>query len=184
MALQVRELTADEHTKLGKLIRAQSAPLRLVRRAKIIDLGCSGLSLRAIAKQLHLSVHGVQPWIDRFNQLGLEGLEDAPRSGRPRTYREDPRSQVIAKARALPPKPEGSEVPPTCHWTLDLLQRELNRDGVPIKRSQIRRMLKEEHIAWGKPRTWLESEDPHFAGKGPRSSTSTRSHQQTAPSSA
>lgn len=162
--------------KLGKLLRAQSAPLRLVRRAKVIHLACTGQSLRAIAQQLQMSVHGVQPWIDRFNRLGLDGLDDAPRSGRPRTYREDPRSQVIAKARALPPKPEGAEVPPTCHWTLDLLQRELNSDGVAIKRSQIRRILKEEHIAWGKPRTWLESEDPHFAGKERGSSSSTPIH--------
>ncbi|HEV2122281.1 MAG TPA: hypothetical protein VGW38_05860 [Chloroflexota bacterium] len=90
----------------------------------------------------------------------------------------------MAKARSLPPKPEGEEVPPTCHWTLDLLQRELNKDGVPIKRSQIRRILKEEHIAWGKPRTWLESGDPDFAGKGPGSSTSTQSRRRAAPFSA
>lgn len=176
MAAQVRELTADEHTKIGKLLRAQSAPRRLVRRATIIHLACSGLGVRAIAQQLHMSVHGVQPWIDRFNRLGIDGLDDAPRSGRPRTYREDPRSQVIATARSLPPKPEEAEVPATCHWTLDLLQRELNAAGVAIKRSQIRRILKEEHIAWGKPRTWLESEDPHFAGKEPASSSSTPIH--------
>src|SRR5919199_3820797 len=164
MVLQVRELTRDEHTKIGRLIRSQSAPLRLVRRATIIHLALSGLGLRAIAEQLHLSPHGVQPWIDRFNQLGLDGLEDAPRSGRPPTYDEDHRSRVIAKARGLPPKPESGEVPPTCHWTLDLLQRELNQDGIPIKRSQIRRILQEEHIAWQRPRTWLESDDPDFAG--------------------
>lgn len=184
MALQLREPTAEEHVKISRLIHAQAAPLRLVRRAKIIQLARSGLSQHAIAKQLHMSPHGVRPWLDRFNRLGLEGLEDAPRSGRPRTYREDPRTQVIAKARSLPPKPESGEVPPTCHWTLDLLQRELNQEGVPIKRSQIRRILKEEHIAWGKPRTWLESDDPDFAGKEPGSSTSTPSRRRAAPSSA
>ena len=184
MALHVRELTAEEHRKIGRLIRSQSAPLRLVRRATIIHLALSGLGLRAIAEQLHLSPHGVRPWLDRFNQLGLDGLEDAPRPGRPPTYAEARRSQVIAKARSLPPKPESGEVPATCHWTLDLLQRELNRDGILIKRSQIRRILKDEHIAWQRPRTWLESDDPDFAGKRPGSSVSTRTRRRTAWSSA
>jgi len=184
MALQVRELTAEEQTKIGRLIRSQNAPLRLVRRASIIHLAMGGASLRAIARELRMSPHGVRPWIERFNDLGLDGLEDAHRSGRPPTYHEDQRSEVLAKARSLPPKPASGEVPATCHWTLDLLQRELNREGIPIKRSQIRRMLKEEHIAWQHPRTWLESDDPDFAGKGPGSSSSTRTRRHRARSSA
>jgi transposase len=80
---------------------------------------------------------------------------------------------VIAKARSLPPKPTDGEVPPTCHWTLDRLRDELAKDGLPIKRSQIRRLLREEHIKWQKPRTWLESDDPEFAAKRGRLSSST-----------
>ena len=36
---------------------------------------------------------------------------------------------------------------------------------MPIKRSQIRRLLKAEHIKWQKPRTWLESDDPDVRRK-------------------
>ena len=93
MALRVRELSPEEHTKLGRLMRAQSAPLRLVRRARIIHLAIGGTSLRAIARELHMSPHGVRPWIDRFNRMGLDGLEDAPRSGRPPTYNEGQRGR-------------------------------------------------------------------------------------------
>src|SRR5919199_4258278 len=105
MVLQVRELTRDEHTKIGRLIRSQSAPLRLVRRATIIHLATSGRPLRAIAREVRMSPHGVRPWIERFNRLGLDGLEDARRSGRPPTYHENQRGQVLAKARSMPPKP-------------------------------------------------------------------------------
>jgi transposase len=183
MALYMREVTAEEHAKLGRLVHAQTAPVRLARRARIIHLAVGGASVATIARQLRVTRKAVRPWIARFNDAGLAGLEDAPRSGRPPTYREDYRSRVLAKARALPPKPESAELPPTCHWTLDLLQRELNREGLPIKRSQIRRILNEEHIAWGKPRTWLESDDPDFAGKGRGSSASTPRHRRAAPSS-
>lgn len=165
MTLHVRELTSDESAKIDKLIHSRTAPVRLIQRAWMIKLSAEGESARAIAKRLDVVEAGPRLWIKRFNAEGLPGLEDAPRSGCPRTYTEEQRSQVIAKARGLPPKPEGSELPPTCHWTLDLLQVELDKDGLPIKRSQIRRILKDEHIKWQKDRTWLESDDPEFAQK-------------------
>lgn len=173
LQLHLRALTDEEQHKIARLIGAQSAPVRLVRRARIIDLAAQGLTVPGIAKQLSVSEKAVRQWLKRFAAQGLEGLQDAPRSGRPRTYRPDETNRVIAKARSLPPKPQEGEVPPTCHWTLDRLQAELAKDGVPIKRSQIRRLLKAEHLKWQKPRTWLESSDPEFAEKRGPSSSST-----------
>jgi transposase len=176
MTLHLRPLTDEERIKLEHIIHAQTAPVRLVRRAHIIDLATTGLTAPTMAAQLKVSEKCVRHWIERFNADGLDGLDDAPRSGRPRTYDEPVYSQVVAKARSLPPKPTDGAVPPTCHWTLDRLQQELAKDAVPIKRSQIRRILKAEHLKWQKPRTWLESSDPEFAAKrGPLfSSTPTR----------
>jgi transposase len=183
MTLHVRPLTEEERTKIERLTHAQTVPVRLARRARIIALAATGLSVPALARHIQQSEACVRRWIERFNAAGLDGLDDAPRSGRPRTYPEDAYSRVIAKARELPPKPaEGEgEVPPTCHWTLDRLHAELAKAGLPIKRSQIRRLLKAEHITWQKPRTWLESTDPDFAEKRGRSSGSTRSRLLAAP---
>jgi transposase len=174
MARQIRGLTDKEREQVERLVRAQSAPVRLVRRAQIIELAAQGLLVPAIARELGVSEKAVRRWLERFAVEGVAGLDDAPRSGRPRTYPEDAYSQVVAKARGLPPQPEEGEVPPTCHWTLDRLQAELAKDGLPIQRSQIRRLLKAEHIKWQKPRTWLESTDPDFAEKRGPSSGSTR----------
>jgi transposase len=174
-------VTEDERTTLERLIHAQTAPVRLVRRAHIIAAAATGLSVPAIAAQLQRSAHCVRQWIERFNAAGLDGLDDAARSGRPRTYDEGAYSRVLAKARGLPPKPAEGEVPPTCHWTLDRLQAELAKEGVPVKRSQVRRILKAEHLKWQKPRTWLESDDPAFAEKRGPSFSSTPSRQQIAP---
>src|SRR5262249_6394085 len=162
---QLRTLTDEEHNKVARLIRAESAPVRLARRAWIIHLAAQGLTPPAIAQQLGMSEKAVRHRLQRFATEGIAGLEDAPRSGRPRTYSPDVTNQVIAKARSLPPRPAEGETPPTCHWTLDRLQAELAKDGIPIKRSQIRRLLKAEHLKWQKPRTWLESPDPQFAEK-------------------
>lgn len=165
MALCVRELTIEERTKIERLVRAETAPVRLVRRAQIVQRSAVGMTVPTIARELGLGEPTVRLWIRRFTAEGLAGLDDAPRAGRPRTFTEVQRGQVIAKARSCPPKPDGEDVPPTCHWTLDRLEVELNKEGLPIKRSQIRRILREEHLKWQQPRTWLVSDDPQFAEK-------------------
>jgi len=161
----VRDVTAGERAKLERVARSSPAPVRLVDRARIVLVALAGRSAPQIAAEVGVAAATARQWIGRFNAAGLAGLDDAPRAGRPPTYVAGDQSQVVAKARSLPPKPEGGEVPPTCHWTLDRLQAELNKDGVPIKRSQIRRLLKAKHVKWRKPRTWLESDDPNFAAK-------------------
>jgi transposase len=184
MAAYARALTDEEHAKLARLARSQTAPVRLARRAEIVLRSARREPVPAIARRLGLADKTVRLWVGRFNGAGLEGLDDAPRSGRPRTYTEEHRGRVIAKARALPPKPGVGEPPPTCHWTLDRLTAELNREGVAIRRSQVRRFLKAERIAWQRPRTWLESDDPAFAEKRGPSSGSTPSRRPAAPSCA
>lgn len=191
MTLHVRALTDEERSKLERLTRARTAPVRLASRARVIQLTAAGLTAPAAAGRLGVSEKCVRLWMKRFNQDGLDGLEDAPRSGRPRAYPEDARSQVIAKARSRPPvatitttsgeQEAKAAAAPTCHWTLDRLQAELTKDGVLIKRSQIRRILREEHVKWQQPRTWLESNDPDFAAKRGRSFSSTATRLPTAP---
>lgn len=181
MALYVQEVTAVERAKLEQIARAKTAPVRLVERARIVLLSIAGLTVPTIAVQVGVSEKTVRQWIKRFTAARLAGLDDAPRSGRPPTYPEDAQSLVIAKARSLPPKLTDAALPPTCHWTLDRLTEELHKEGVPIKRSQIRRLLRAEHIKWQKPRTWLESDDPEFAEKRGPSSDSLPIRQRAAP---
>ena len=179
--LHIREMTIEERNQIEQLTHSQAAPIRLAYRAWIIKLSAEGETVLAIAERLDCGKDVVRGWIHRFNDQGLPGLDDAPRTGRPRTYIEKERGRVIAKARSTPPRPEGAVIPPTCHWSLEQLKRELNKEGLPIKRSQIRRILKAEHIKWQKPRTWLESDDPEFAEKRGSSSSSTLTHRRAAP---
>ena len=128
MVLRVREVTEDERAKLARLVRATSAPARLVERARIVQAALAGRSAPQVAAEVGVATATARQWIARFNAGGLAGLDDARRAGRPRTYAEPEQSVVVAKARSLPPKPDGEAVPPTCHWTLDRLQEELNKD--------------------------------------------------------
>jgi transposase len=148
MALHLSPVADEEREKIERLTRARSAPVRLVIRARIVQRALQGRTVPAIAQELEVSEKMVRVWLTRFERDGLAGLDDAPRSGRPRTYSEDLYSRGIALARDLPPKPADGPIPPTCHWTLDRLQEVLAQQGVPIKRSQIRRILQAEHIKW------------------------------------
>jgi transposase len=181
MTLHLSPVADEEREKIERLTRARSAPMRLVMRARIVQCALQGRTAPAIAEELEVSEKMVRLWLTRFEREGVAGLDDAPRSGRPRTYSEDLDSQVIALARGLPPKPADGPIPPTCHWTLDRLQEGLAQQDVPMKRSQIRRLLKAEHIKWQKPRTWLESDDPPFAEKRGPSSGSPPRHRRAAP---
>ncbi len=72
--------------ELERLSRSQTAARRLVDRARIV-LGClEGESQSAIAARLGARPNTVSKWRDRFARLGLKGLEDAPRSGKPKVH--------------------------------------------------------------------------------------------------
>ncbi len=55
--------------------------------------------------------------VKRFNQYGLASLQDIPRSGRPLTYGEEARGQLVVTAKTQPQQ-LGL---PYSHWTLGSL---------------------------------------------------------------
>ncbi|HYA45773.1 MAG TPA: helix-turn-helix domain-containing protein [Acidimicrobiales bacterium] len=79
-------LTADERQELERRSRCYTAPYAQVVRAKIVLLGADGLANVEIAARLDTSPQVVHRWRKRFVERGLKGLEDAPRSGRPRVF--------------------------------------------------------------------------------------------------
>lgn len=52
MAWQVRPPTVEERATLDRLVRAQTAPVRLARRARIIQLAAGGARIAGIARRL------------------------------------------------------------------------------------------------------------------------------------
>ena len=73
-----------------------------------------GKSSYVLSDELGLSRPTIQRWLDRYEDDGLEGLEDRPRSGRPRTVTLDVEAEVIRKTLEEKP-PEGT------HWSSRLL---------------------------------------------------------------
>jgi transposase len=58
----------------------------MVRRARIVLLAAAGMPLRTIAPTVGVERRTVRDWLDRFRTRRVAGLQDRPRSGRPRTF--------------------------------------------------------------------------------------------------
>jgi hypothetical protein len=81
-------LTPTVHQQLQALVRAGSTPQALVFRCRIVLRAAHDdrPTNQQIAHELGCDRHTVGQWRERFAKDGLTGLQDAPRSGRPRTF--------------------------------------------------------------------------------------------------
>lgn len=82
------KLSEQVRGQLEILRRARSTPQALVLRCRIVLLAAEpdGPSNQQIAEQLGCERHTVAKWRERFVASGLDGLQDKPRSGRPRSF--------------------------------------------------------------------------------------------------
>ena len=81
-------LPAEQQARLEALVHAGSTPQALVYRCRLV-LRCARsdqASNLQIAHEFGCHRHTVGRWRERFRQEGLAGLQDAPRSGRPRKF--------------------------------------------------------------------------------------------------
>lgn len=79
-------LTADEARTLTARAAQYTRPYFEVLRAKMILLAAEGWSNDAIARSLATRREVVSHWRKRFFEERVAGLEDQPRSGRPRAF--------------------------------------------------------------------------------------------------
>jgi Homeodomain-like domain len=81
-------LADAEQTRLESIVRAHSTPQALAFRCQLIlrVAAPDHPSNLQVAQELHCNRHTVGRWRSRYLAQGLSGLQDAPRSGRPRRF--------------------------------------------------------------------------------------------------
>ena len=96
MARIGQPITASPEERAGLLTmkRSQKLERRYVERAEIILHSLEGKSLDQIIELTGKSKPVVNKWRQRFRKYGLEGLKDAPRSGKPKTITPEQRAMV------------------------------------------------------------------------------------------
>ena len=160
---ELRPFTDEEQAYLEKLSRSRTTAHQHVERATILLRYAAHEPVATIAAVVKRRPETVWNVVKRFNRHGLASLQDTPRSGRPMTYGEEARGQMIVTAKTHPQQlglPYG-------HWTLDRLVEYVNQTlQLPISRSQLGAILEQEGLKWYQEKTYFtESPDPQFVEK-------------------
>lgn len=143
----------DDRTVLERWASSRTLEARLVERARIILQCLEGKAVSAVARNLKVRPNTVIDWRRRFESEGITGLQDRPRSGKPRRYTEEFRNQVLATLEMPPPRGQAS-------WDGPAMAKHLNASVHAVWR-----VLRKEGICLSRQRSWCVSTDPEFAAK-------------------
>ena len=166
--IELRDMTEEENKEIRRLAASRTAPARLVQRAKVIEVMLDNPKLGAVkAGRLagYKSEASGTRWAKRFNEMGIEGLADQRRPGRPATHDESVRSALINLAVQKP----RTLAYPFELWTLERLQTAFEeKEGVHLSGSTIWTWLRDEGLDWKRQQSWFhdaQHHDPQFAEK-------------------
>jgi transposase len=127
------KLNETEDETLKELSYADSVPRRTKARATALRLNAQGWNVPDIAEHLGWSQQTVRQAIERWNQVGLMGLWDAPRTGRTRRWSQAD-WQVVEQAVQEPRR----------YSARQLSQKLFDTRQVQLGQEQVRRILKKK----------------------------------------
>lgn len=157
---QVR-LSDTDRALLQARVRAGTTPQRMVLRALIVLMAADGTTNATIAEELGVCLDTARKWRARFCNNGVDGLADAPRSGRPPVYSAGEVARVKAWACELP----ATHGLPLSRWSAPELARQLVADGIGASVATVRRWLAEDALKPWQYQSWIFISDPQFAAK-------------------
>lgn len=146
------ELDTETRNTLNQFVRSSSTPQSLALRSRIVLAAADGSSNQQIASALKIPAITVGKWRRSFVVDGIEGLRDAPRSGRPLKHDSSVRQKVQTR---VCQQPENQS-----RWTVRTLAAEL---GLPA--STVHAMLVASKLQPHRIRTFTFSPDPDFEAK-------------------
>lgn len=141
-----------QRKQLEALIRASSSSQAEVLRARIILLAAQEWPNEEIAAELQTAKQTVCKWRRRFAKLGLAGLQDEARPGRPVQVAVDALNAVLTKV-TQPPKGRA-------RWTCRSMAKQAGLSKSWVQQLWCRNDLKPHQI-----RTFKLSNDPQFEQK-------------------
>ena len=145
-------LRAGDREVLERWTRATSVRAGLAVRARIVLAAAEGEANEWIAQRVGVSKVTVLKWRARYQDRGLKGLADEPRSGRPRSV---DHARIVSVTLKPPPKKYG-----VTHWSSRLLGRHLG-----IGNRTVATAWREYGVQPWRVETFKFSTDPELVGK-------------------
>ena len=146
-------LDETERAELERRARGRKVGRGCSERARIVLLAAEGLDNPRIAEQVRVHKHTARKWRNRFAERGLDGLEDAPRRGRPRSVTDEDVAEVVH--RTLQERPCGAT-----HWSVRLMARASGHSS-----STIHKIWRAHALQPHRSETFKLSLDPKFVDK-------------------
>jgi transposase len=145
-------LRDGDRARLERLTRSATGPAASAQRARIVLLAADGEANFVIAVRVGVSRPTVNLWRARYAELGMAGLADEPRPGRPRQV---DRPGILTATLTPPPVSLG-----VTHWSSRLLAARLGVDH-----STVAQVWKEYGIRPWRAETFKFSTDPELEAK-------------------
>ena len=127
MSSSTVEVTDSDRLILESWTRSSTVSAGRVQRARIVLATAEGAGTTAVANRLGISRPTVIKWRDRFAESGIAGLDDEPRSGRPKAV-----DDAAILAATLEPPAEHLAV---THWSTRLLAGQLGIGDATVARA-------------------------------------------------
>jgi transposase len=158
--LKLRKIKPTEKKKIAYLLRCK-IDSRLALRLRIVDLANRGYWNPKIANLLKLNSRTVRKWIGRFNDHGIGGLNDLPRSGRP-PISESIKSKVLEIVGKDPRELKEA----FSSWTLETIQKKLlELEAIKISPASISKIIRKAGWKYRTPRCLYQTDAPREAEK-------------------
>jgi len=146
------ELSNEDRETLLKWERSPTTPQKLVWRAEIILAAAEGLNNKTISGRGLGSKQTVCLWRKRYAEYGIEGLQDEPKSGRPRKIGQDKIAEIVVTTLTLP---EGMT-----YWSARRLAKQ-----VGVSHSTVHRIWQAYDLKPHRVKTFKFSQDPQLKEK-------------------
>lgn len=150
---ELRELNEEIRLELETLAGSRTVSRRKSERAQLILLHYEGRSKAEISRRLGLHRNRVIEWIKRFEEEGLQGLEDLAGRGRKDSYTPAEKKRIVEMVCRTPAKG-------LSRWSVRTLARHLS-----IDKNKVHRVLCDHDLHPHRLRTFNFSPDPEFGEK-------------------
>jgi transposase len=145
-------ISDEDRMTLTAWTRSSTVATGRAERAAIVLACAAGSGTSEAARRLGVSRPTVIKWRDRFAAQGIGGLDDEPRSGRPKVVDD---AAIIAATLEAPPERLG-----VTHWSTRLLAHELGVGDATVARAWRR-----YHVQPWRSGTFKFSTDPELEAK-------------------
>ncbi|MGH1575029.1 helix-turn-helix domain-containing protein [Methylobacterium sp. P31] len=132
------------------------------RAQMILLLAEQGLTISKVAAIVRESGETVRRWAHRYETEGIDGLSDAPRSGKPAKAGPACRLRLVELVRR---RPRALGLPFSMWTAARLADRLAEATGLRMSVASIHRLLRSASLGFGRPQHTISSPDPDYAVK-------------------